>query len=120
MQSLRQQTICSQLNPITINDYEQQFKLLLIAIDTTNRIYCYNPNIMYKIYEKFLLEIPKQNLSFLGFFLYVLGVYSAGMTHTSWDMSSLGVSCWLMAASEAWSTSRMQLLRTSMASSHSL
>lgn len=38
---------------------------------------------------------------------------------TSWEMPSRGASCWLMAAREAWSTSRMHLLRTSMASSHS-
>lgn len=38
---------------------------------------------------------------------------------TSWEISSRGASCWLMAAREAWSTSRMHLFRTSMASSHS-
>lgn len=39
---------------------------------------------------------------------------------TSIEMSSRGVSCWLIAAREAWSTSRMQPFNTSMASSHSL
>lgn len=39
---------------------------------------------------------------------------------TSIEMSSRGVRCWLIAAREAWSTSRMQPFNISIASSHSL